>query len=57
VLAHRRRKNKLEFQIQWKGIPEDDERRFRWFPLSPTFKTRDTIDEVVGKYMRDNKLR
>lgn len=56
VLAHRRRKNKLEFQIQWKGIPVDDERRFRWFPLTPTFKTRDTLDEVVGKYMRDNKL-
>jgi len=63
VLAHRRTKKGLEFQIQWKGIPVDDERRLRWWALTPTFRTFNrqtrswTLDDVVGTYMREHKLR
>ena len=62
VLTHRRRKGKLEFQIQWKGIPKDDVRRERWWALTPTFRSYDKAsrtwitDEAVGKYMAEHNL-
>jgi hypothetical protein len=63
VLSHRRRRGKLEFQIQWKGIPKDDVRRERWWALTPTFRSYDktsrtwVVDDAVGKYMAEHKLR
>jgi hypothetical protein len=56
VLDHRERKGKLEFKVQWVGLPEGHALSKKWYPLEPTFQTGATRDAKVGAYMEEHGL-